>query len=514
MPNTGKPSRDCHLCRQRRVKCDLARPACQRCIKYGAECPGYRDQQELVFRNADPTVVRKRKKRLPPPPSPSSSDSSSSLPETDSSTPQFSQNGDFLLTSSTDLVLVNGANCNAPPSLTQPVFEHWTSHSVPIILNVYSNLDFIKNIYRNCGDDGPLIWAAHLFSRTYVTNLRYPTAMYRDAHQETQRELGAYLGKTLNSVSEALKAPDGAHRDDVLATVWLLTNYELLVGSLSRTETLSPWHLHARGLYSILKSRGSAPLYTNAGRTAFWPAYSMVQIQALVSNTECPPESMEWLAIIGESQSPGEGLGLHICIFISKVCTVQARIYSLLRRRDFPGASKEYSELFVQMKAAQRELEDWMASNPAGDHLLEIYVISLYQSAVVKGYHVMHLLINFLTHYPPCPTPLEQLRADRRYSIETAQTAAQGILDAVPRVLGPLSAKGKEKSPKALFDALRVIWPLIAVYVMGICRPEQRLAAEDLLFYIGRELGVRQALNKYPDGLTIPQEAREPFGGQ
>ncbi|UKZ73283.1 hypothetical protein TrVFT333_000926 [Trichoderma virens FT-333] len=460
MPNTGRPSRDCHLCRQRRVKCDLARPACQRCTKYGAQCPGYRDQQELVFRNADPTVVKKRKKRVPLPQSPSSSESSSSSSSSSSSdggtfsAPNLTPNGDFVFTSSTDLVLANGVNCNALLPLTRPVFEHWTSHSIPILLDVYSNLDFIKNMYRDYTDDGPL--------------------------------LGGYLGKTLNLVSEALKTPEGAQRDDILATVWILTNYELLVGSLTRTEVLSPWHLHARGLYSILKARGTGPLYTSKGRTAFWPAYSMVQIQAL-------------------------GMGVAISHFIMKVCTVQARIFNLLRRRDFPAASKEYPELFARMKAAEQEFEDWVESNPIGNHVLEIYAISLYQSAIVKGYHVMQLLINFLTHYPPCPVPLEQLQEDRKFSIDAAQTAAQGILEGVPRVIGPLSS-GQEKSPKMVFDALRVIWPLICVYVMTICRAEQRLAAEGLLFYIGRELGVRQALNTYPEGLTIPQEAKVPLG--
>ncbi|KAL7786236.1 hypothetical protein V8C37DRAFT_392643 [Trichoderma ceciliae] len=510
MPNTGRPSRDCHLCRRRRVKCDLARPACQRCIKYGAECPGYRDQQELVFRNADPTAVKKRKKRQPP--SPSCGQSSSSLSDADGPTPKPAPNGDFLLTSSTDLVLVNRANCIAPAHLARPVFEHWTSHSVPFMLNVYSDLDFVKNIYRDCGGDGPLVWAAHLFSRTYATNLRYPTAMHRDAHMDTQRELGTYLGKTLSSVSEALKTPEGAHRDDVLATVWLLTNYELLIGSLTRAETLSPWHLHARGLYSILKSRGTAALHTISGRMAFWPAYSMVQIQALINNTECPPESKEWFDTIQETLYPGQGLGLYISIFIKRVCSVQARIYSLLRRRDFPGASREYPDLFTQLKAARQDLEDWIEWNPVGGHVLDIYALSLYQSALVKGYNGMILLINFLTHYPPCSTPLEQLEADRNYSVETAQTAAQGIIDGVPRVIGPLATKEKERSPKALFDALRVIWPLVAVYVLGVCRTEQRLAAEGLLFYIGRELGVRQGLNTYPGGLPLPQEAREPWG--
>ncbi|OTA05281.1 Zn2Cys6 transcriptional regulator [Trichoderma parareesei] len=507
--------------------CDLARPACQRCTKYGAQCPGYRDQQELVFRNADPTVVKKRKKRQPlsqtqspgasETPSSSSSSSSSSSTSTADSDPlpllKLTRNGDYVFNTLTDLVLVDGIDCSAPPTLARPIFEHWTVHSVPIVLNVYSNLDFVKNMYREFAGDGPLVWAAHLFARTYVTNLQYPTSLYRDAHLETQRELSTYLGKTLSLVSEALKTPEGPLRDDILATVWILTNYELLVGSLSRTETLSPWHLHARGLYSILKARGTAWLYTNHGRMAFWPAFSMVQIQALVSNTECPPESEEWLSAVKASLpgNPGEGVGIAISSFIIKVCSVQARIFSLLRRRDFPAASREYPDLFGQIKAGEREFEEWLEVNPIGDHVLQIYALSLYQSAIVKGYRGIQLLINFLTHYPPCQVPLEQLREDREYTCRTAQDAAQRILEGVPRVLGPLSSR-KDKSPKDVFDALRVIWPLIAVYVMGICRPEQRLAAEGLLFYIGRELGVRQALHTYPEQLKLPEEATEPLG--
>jgi hypothetical protein len=164
------------------------------------------------------------------------------------------------------------------------------------------------------------------------------------------------------------------------------------------------------------------------------------------------------------------------------------------------------------MKAATDELEDWMKLNPPENHMLEIYEISLYQSSIVKGFNAMRLLINFLTNYPPCSTPLQQLMADREYCIEIAQTAAQGIIESVPRILGPLAAKVKDKSPKTMFDALRTLWPLICVYVIDICRPEQKFVAEEYLFYIGRELGVRQGLNTYSGKLSLPQEARTAFG--
>ncbi|KAK5987385.1 hypothetical protein PT974_11512 [Cladobotryum mycophilum] len=515
MPNTGRPSRDCHLCRQRRVKCDLGRPQCQRCIKYGAECPGYRDQQELVFRNADPTTIKKRKKRQQqsPPTTDDDHDPSPAPPESDISTPTLVADGDFLFT---DPFLTNEfeINAHAGPStalmLTRPLFEHWTNQSIPILLNVYDNLDFIKNIYRDQRDNGPLIWAAHLFSRTYVTNLRNPTARYKGSETETQKELGSYLGKTLSSVSHALTTPEGTKRDDVLATVWILASYELLVGSLSRMQPHSPWHLHTRGLYSILKSRGTAPLYTATGRTSFWPAYNMVQIQCLVTSTECPPETDEWFEVIEKSLYPGEGLTLYVSKFIAKFSAIQSRILGILRRRDFPLASSEFYTLFNGMIEAQQQLQDYIDSK-VGDHVLDLYMVNLQHSACVKGYHIMQLLVNFLTHYAPCPIPLEQLREHRAFCLQQVHSAAEGILENMPQALGPL-AKGKDKSPKVLFDALKVVWPLICIFIIPSGRPEHRLAAEGILVYIGKELGVRQALNTYPGDMLLPQEAQEPLG--
>lgn len=119
----------------------------------------------------------------------------------------------------------------AANNVHRPLTEHWTSHSVPILLNVYSTLEFLQNIYKIEQHDGPLMWAAHLFTRTYVVNLRYPTAVSRESNDETRKELAGYMSRTLQAVSHTLSTPRGALRDDVLATVWILASYE--VGLLS-----------------------------------------------------------------------------------------------------------------------------------------------------------------------------------------------------------------------------------------------------------------------------------------
>lgn len=57
----GKPSKGCGQCRTRKIRCDQAQPACSQCIRAKRECPGYRDQLSLMFRDESKSVVRKAK---------------------------------------------------------------------------------------------------------------------------------------------------------------------------------------------------------------------------------------------------------------------------------------------------------------------------------------------------------------------------------------------------------------------------------------------------------------------
>ncbi|WQF90208.1 Putative zn(2)Cys(6) fungal-type DNA-binding domain-containing protein [Colletotrichum destructivum] len=64
MPNTGKPNSNCYLSRQRRAKCDLARPRCQRCVKYGVECRSVTDP-EFGLSAAAAKYQSMHRKRMP-----------------------------------------------------------------------------------------------------------------------------------------------------------------------------------------------------------------------------------------------------------------------------------------------------------------------------------------------------------------------------------------------------------------------------------------------------------------
>ena len=201
----------------------------------------------------------------------SSSSSSSSSSIAGSPTPRLTTEDDCALSPASPIIvdLVEYTQTGGSLIIPQSLSEHWTAHSIPILLNVYYTLDFLHDTYKKSSPQGPLLWATHLFARTYITNLRYPTAIDNGSVEQTDKELGTYLGKTLSSVSEALKTPDGPMRDDVLATVWILANYE--VGSTSHlTVVLSYSRLHsflwARSIAYHLRVPG---IFTRMGCTAF-----------------------------------------------------------------------------------------------------------------------------------------------------------------------------------------------------------------------------------------------------
>lgn len=55
----GKPSKGCGHCRSRKIRCDQVRPACSQCVRAKRDCPGYRDQLSLMFRDESSSVVKK-----------------------------------------------------------------------------------------------------------------------------------------------------------------------------------------------------------------------------------------------------------------------------------------------------------------------------------------------------------------------------------------------------------------------------------------------------------------------
>ncbi|KAG5923329.1 hypothetical protein E4U42_004985 [Claviceps africana] len=374
-----------------------------------------------------------------------------------------------------------------------------------------------------------------------MTNTRCPVHVCKESTAETQREIGTYLGKTLSAVNAALKEPKGAFRNDVMVTVWVLASYEvryspealadrrplccgytdsvtdhvhqLLIGSLNQMGPSSPWHLHIRGLRSMLQARGVSQLSTQEQRFAFWPSYNVVQIQALLSNSECPPESETWLSFIKNVDHYGEEHNICVSLYVAKCCRILATASRLLLQHDFAGAEAQYESLVGQLEAAEEQVDEHVARWGPVDYSQAVvaYMHNMYLSASIKSHGYMLHLANFLTHSPGCAVPAKRLRAQRTHCERKVRAAAQDILDSNIARLRSLRALG-HRLPRVFFDVLRMVWPLMTVYMSAVTTAEQRARARTALLFIGNEMGVRQAVPTTDESGTLPLEARLPLG--
>ncbi|KAH7359390.1 hypothetical protein B0T11DRAFT_286256 [Plectosphaerella cucumerina] len=64
MVNTGRPSRGCTSCKERKVKCDEQKPSCSRCIRLKITCAGYADSWTLSLRQQDAHVAELVRRRV------------------------------------------------------------------------------------------------------------------------------------------------------------------------------------------------------------------------------------------------------------------------------------------------------------------------------------------------------------------------------------------------------------------------------------------------------------------
>lgn len=205
-----------------------------------------------------------------------------------------------------------------------------------------------------------------------------------------------------------------------------------------------------------------------------------------------------------------EGLALHIARFIAKVCTFQSRAMPLVRNKEFEGVAEYYQEAWTLMTAAENELDAWTDHQPAFSHELDPYMRNMQYSATIKGFNVLQMMGNMLTHYPQSPVPLQDVVAHRKYCLQSIRVSAQSIISNIPYAIGPM-AKGRDKSPRVLFDALKLVWPLTSIYITKTTLPEQQRAAGMTLQFMSRELGVRQASRSHSNMTALAPEAEAPL---
>ncbi|KAI3555629.1 hypothetical protein CABS03_00281 [Colletotrichum abscissum] len=524
MPNTGRPSPNCHLCRSRRVKpaackkCDLGRPQCQRCIKYGVQCPGYRDDDGMRFQNADPTSFERRKKKRNH--QHQDQDDEAAL-TTNSRTPSRQSTPATSVTTDT----TTSTQLSVALPVLKTIRQHWTAESIPLVLGFYESLDFLPGLFRGAGQNHCLVLTGQVFTRAYMINKFRPRADYR--------ELSIVLGHALAAVQEAIRNPKTYTSDSTIVAVWLLGNYEvsdqgtkkkfwqLMIGGLERRSFITnkergsspevPWHIHGQGLLSLMRARGDRQLYTRSGRQIFWVMHNMIQVQLTIANTPCPPDFERWLDIIEATLQPSEGLLLHTARYLSAACSLLSKLIPLTLSGDASRARAAYPALIAESDRADLAMAEWMHAAPEFQFEpgpMWGYFWNSWRSARIKVHHMIILISNLVEYGGGCPllNP-EVLHARREFCMGIIATAGRDVVEGIPRSLGGKMPDLDPDLPSSYFDGVRLIWPLSHLYILPTAPRHLRIVARDALLRIAKEKGILTALKPRAGGMLFPEAA-------
>lgn len=232
-----------------------------------------------------------------------------------------------------------------------------------------------------------------------------------------------------------------------------------------------------------------------------------------MTNTECPPESWEWLdSLSARAVDEEESALLCILEYLNHTCSIVSTVIPIVRRGLFVDACTKYDELVRQAAAAEKSIVPWIGIFRAtfGDSdAITRYFLNMWWSARIRLHHFLVLLTNLVAHAsagtPSFNAADWQLRKESCLAI--VAEAARDIIEGMPVSLGGLSEESEPTNAHAdWFEGLRLVWPLTVVYTVKTVPRDLRLDARTALFSIGKQKGIMQALKSRPGTMTyVPQ---------
>lgn len=222
-------------------QCDLARPCCLRCFKYGKKCPGYRDSLGIAFINENVLSIgkshgRKARKKaktaiigtLTTHEVASEEGPLTTSAKIEHATPQYDR-----------FTAIGESGSSSLTPMYHILSETLSAHAAPLILNQYSACK------AGAGNTSRRIFGYHSFlpdllQRQDASCLKLAVEAWADAYMNNQPKqtpnaycrLSASYGRALRAVNASLSNPSVSSKDTTLAAVWVLGNYEVSTRSL------------------------------------------------------------------------------------------------------------------------------------------------------------------------------------------------------------------------------------------------------------------------------------------
>ncbi|CAD6455397.1 43c764f5-66bf-4e82-bdf5-7b8cae458007 [Sclerotinia trifoliorum] len=529
----GKPSRGCQMCRTRRIKCDETKPTCLQCQKSRRQCPGYKDDFDLVFRNETKATERRARRSLKNKKGNHNNTQTGSGNRRDgdrkfSIVSSAGADAEMMYsTAGMDLAKIessgndptssdaSGLQVGFTSSIEQQAPCYFMSNFViiPQSGQMRGSFDWVLPLIKTEPSDSALSLSFQAVAMASLANrpsARGSKLMYSAIDQ---------YAKALKVVNLALQNPVQQKTDQTLASILLLGFFETVT---QEKTSITAWGSHIDGAVQIVKMRGKKQLRTKVGVALFQSVRGQMLINCL-SSSKTPALGTEWWCADAQKD---EGAA-----FVNRLNLEVAELRGDINRILMTHSrSPETSELISEImhRAIELELEyqrweetqtkqtvAWVDNIPGGDITKadvcpgrvdlysDVFSCSSWNFSRVSRIFIAGIVIRCAAWicYP----------VDYRTTPEYAQMSRMGqemicdIIASVPFMFGwHLDSEGRLKpgdimgggedvmGVKAL-GAVHTIWPLLTVSCSDFTTDSQRLWIKGRFKFISDVIGLNQA---------------------
>ncbi|ATY63872.1 Fungal transcriptional regulatory protein [Cordyceps militaris CM01] len=339
MVYNGIPSRGCYLCRSRKIKCDETKPFCNRCRKSKRQCPGY-------------PVITKAHSR-PYPDSRKSVREGTEKSSGSSSSDEEEHFANRWMVYAADRVAT--ASHSVDSTIKIPLHDAASCHFLSnwVLLSPQGTnrgfFEFLLPIQKKATSGSPFHLAFKACSLSSLTQQGLDPAI--------ERQASSYYVKALAATSDALSRPSVATSDSTLATVMLLSLYEIQCASVHGVEG---WAAHTSGSMQLMNSRSWKKLNTDLGMGIFVAVRVNLILLGLLQGKP-PPTGSDWWGK-GTFKDRYALVGLHLSTITSELRHQLDKLLDLdcATLDDFD----QLSNLMRKFQALEAQCRNWPETLP------------------------------------------------------------------------------------------------------------------------------------------------------
>ncbi|KAH8657349.1 hypothetical protein BGZ61DRAFT_371385 [Ilyonectria robusta] len=259
----GHFSTGCKRCRQRKVKCDEAKPTCRRCYVYGKPCPGYTDQFHFRHTLSNPKSKANSSSvsevaTLPQKPA-------SPSPKREGSEEAVDEKSITVAESSRHAIVRNPGISYEQVSLAYFAHRFISQDDGDGFPGHFSFLPDLYDDHNRGLLETATLSVAQMAAYNQFGGDGFRTQSFKN------------YGRVIRMLRESMQSDDQAIDDKVITTILLLCTHNDISG-----EGLGDPNEHAPGLFYLLEKRGPGQIGTKRGAELFHLALIRLQIYSFL----------------------------------------------------------------------------------------------------------------------------------------------------------------------------------------------------------------------------------------